>query len=241
MDESERRIAGALAYSILFSWLICILSSMVNPRYGYPTLIPLCPLAGAVAAAASKGERSRIWLGIAASGSAIMFFGGSVVLTKLGWPTPWGKPLLIATLVLELILLVWTIWQLQSSWRGAWGIALLAILTIFPFSIHEQIARIATSGVNVAPMLHRIVGTSGPLAVGGAVTSKPEAFYYAGTRLRFYKTDFTPSSVPPGTWVVLDPVEYKAWRATAGVKLTEDQFLCKWGSTKYRIAWYGSR
>lgn len=238
MDESENRLAGALFASVCLSWAICIFASMVNPRYGYPTLVPLCPLAGAVAVAASRGSRSRIWLGIAASASAVMFFIGSAVLTKLGWRTPWGRPLLVATMALELILVVWTLWRLQTSWRGAWGIALLAILTVIPFSIHEQIARIATSGISTAPIIRRIVGRDGPLAVGGGITSKPEAFYYADVDLHFYKTDFTPAQVPPATWVVLDSDEYKLWTSNPHVKLQNDQFLCKWGGTKYRIAWY---
>ncbi len=241
LTGSRGTIAKALVGSVLLSWAVCVLTAMTNPRYAYPTLIPLCPLAGAVAVAAGSGVRSRALLGAAASISAILFVAGSAALTKMGWPTAWGKPLLGVTLIAILAVAGWTIWQLRSSWRGAWGLALLAVLAIIPFSVHEQLARIATSGVGVAPILERVVGENGVVAVGGAVTSKPEAFYYARVQLHFYKPDFTPQAVPPGSWVVLDQAERKRWLAVPGVRLEQDRFLCKWGPTNYFIAWYAAR
>ena len=235
------KISRALVWSVLLSWGVCVLAAMDNPRYAYPTLIPLCPLAGAVAVAASKGNRVRELLGIFASASAILFVAGSVVLTKMGWATPWGKPFLMGVLVVEVVIAGWTIAWLRSSWRGAWGLAALAVLTIVPFSVHEQLVRIATSGVSVTPVIERIVGNNGVVAVGGAVTSKPETFYYAHVQLHFYKPIFTPKVVEPGSWVILDQAEHKAWLAVPGVRLEQDQFLCKWGRTDYFIAWYARR
>jgi hypothetical protein len=235
------QIAKALVYSVLLSWGVCVLSAMENPRYGYPTLIPLCPLAGAVAVAAAQRKRGRELLEFAAASSAILFAVGSLVLTIMGWKTMWAKPLLVGTLFVELIVLVWTIRLLRYGWQGAWGLALLAVLTIIPFSVHEQLTRTATSGISSAALLRSILGENGVVAVAGAVDNRPEAFYYAGVRPHYFKSPFLPSRVEPGTWIMLDQDEYKRWNTTPGVKLEQDRFLCQWGPTTYRIAWYASR
>jgi len=235
------RIARALAYSVLLSWAVCLVTAMANPRYGYPTLIPLCPLAGAVAVAAAKHRRARGLLEIAAGSSAILFAVGSLVLTIMGWKSAWAKPLLVGTVVVELIVLGWTLRRLNYHCSGAWGVALLAVLTIIPFSVHEQLTRTATSGISSAPLLRGMLGENGVVAVAGAVDNRPEAFYYAGVRPHYFKSPFLPSHVEPGTWIMLDQDEYKRWATTPGVKLEKDRFLCQWGPTTYRLAWYAAR
>jgi hypothetical protein len=147
----------------------------------------------------------------------------------------------VGTLIVELVVIVWTIARLRSSWRGGWGLALLAMLTIVPFSVHEQLSRIAASGLATAPLIRQIVGADGVVAMQGAVDNRPEAFYYAGVRTNYFKGNFLPGFVEPGTWVVMDQFEYKKWLATPGVRLERDQFLCKWGPSIYHIAWYAKR
>jgi 4-amino-4-deoxy-L-arabinose transferase-like glycosyltransferase len=235
------RIAKALVYAVLLSWAVCLVTAMDNPRYGYPTLIPLCPLAGAVAVAAASSKRGTELLKIAAGSSAVLFLVGSVILTIMGWKTLWAKPLLVGTAMAQLIVFGWTLRRLQDEWRGAWGLAMLAVLTIIPFSVHEQLSRTATSGISSAPLFRRMFGENGVVAVAGAVDNRPEAFYYSGVRPDYYKSPFLPSYVKPGTWVMLDQDEHKRWANTPGVKLEDDQFLCKWGPTTYNMAWYAAR
>jgi peptidoglycan/LPS O-acetylase OafA/YrhL len=235
------RIAKALVFSVFLSWAVCLVTAMENPRYGYPTLIPLCPLAGAVAVAAARHKRGTELLKFAAGASAVLFLVGSVVLTILGWKTAWGKPLLVGTVVVQMIAFGWTLRRLQVDWRGAWGLALLAILAIIPFSVHEQLSRTATSGISSATLFRSIFGENGVVAVAGAVDNRPEAFYYSGVRPDYYKSPFLPSHVKPGTWVMLDQDEYKRWSTTPGVILEQDRFLCQWGPTTYRVAWYAAR
>jgi hypothetical protein len=231
-------VVRALVASVLISWCISVMFAIVNPRYGYPTLIPLCPLAGAVAVAASRGQSARKWLGGIAVASAILFGGAAVALAIWAWHSTWAKPLLAVSAVAAVLAAIETVRRLQRSWRGAWGLALLVLISVVPFSVRLQQFRTGISGINVAPLIRRVAGPSGTVAAGGAVTSKPETFYYAGVPLEFFKPSFTPDDVASGTWVVLDQAERKRWVADPMVKLQREFWLCRWGPTDYYMAWY---
>jgi 4-amino-4-deoxy-L-arabinose transferase-like glycosyltransferase len=234
----QGKVLAALTASVLLSWCICVVFAMANPRYGYPTLIPLCPLAGAVAVAASRGASARKWLGGIAVASAILFGGAAVFLAVWAWHSTWAKPLLIVSAVAAVLVTIETVRRLQRSWHGAWGLALLALITVIPFSVRLQQFRTGISGINVSPLIQRVAGPSGTVAAGGAVTSKPETFYYAGVPLQFFNGNFTPDEVASGTWVVLDQAERKRWLAEPMVKLQREFWLCRWGPTDYYMAWY---
>jgi 4-amino-4-deoxy-L-arabinose transferase-like glycosyltransferase len=237
-DGARGEVVRALVASVLISWCISVMFAIVNPRYGYPTLIPLCPLAGAVAVAASRGQSARKWLGGIAVASAILFGGAAVALAIWAWHSTWAKPLLAVSAVAAVLAAIETVRRLQRSWRGAWGLALLVLISVVPFSVRLQQFRTGISGINVAPLIRRVAGPSGTVAAGGAVTSKPETFYYAGVPLEFFKPSFTPDDVASGTWVVLDQAERKRWVADPMVKLQREFWLCRWGPTDYYMAWY---
>jgi hypothetical protein len=114
------------------------------------------------------------------------------------------------------------------------------MLTSVPFGAQRHWSRTTRdSGLNTAGKLREIVGEHGPVAACGAITSKPETFFYANVHTHFVPLyDFLKKKVAPGTWVVLDQYEHKVW-LRQGTHLEHDQKLCHWGNTDYYIAWYG--
>jgi 4-amino-4-deoxy-L-arabinose transferase-like glycosyltransferase len=257
METRSRRIAVALAAAVLISWAICFISGMVNPRYGYPTLLPLCPLAGAVAVAAVRTPRTAAWLRALAIASCIaLALAAAGLVAGLGWamhseekstaldrvinPSHSILNLSIGFALLAAVTAAWTVLQLRRSWQGAWGMVALLVLTSVPFGAQRQWSRtFRDSGFRIAGRLRLIVGENAVVAVGGAVTSKPETFTYAGVRVVYYSERlFLPTKVPPRTWVVLDQAERKQWLKAPVAQLEEEQWLCRNGKTDYYVAWF---
>jgi 4-amino-4-deoxy-L-arabinose transferase-like glycosyltransferase len=241
-----RRVAMALAAAVLISWAIAVVSTFVNPlwaipRYYYPTLLPLCPLAGAVAIAAAKSRRTADWLRAVASVAAIALCGAAVGLAAASWKMPHFHAVLVGCAFLAVIAAAWVVWQVRTSWNGAWGIVLLVLLVSVPFGAQRHYARTyKDSGIHSAAKLKRMIGERSIVAVGGLVTSKPETLTYANVRVAFYyPNDFVPKNVPAGVWVILDQAEHKLWRRTPGIRLEKEQLFCRNGKTDYYLAWYG--
>jgi hypothetical protein len=243
MDRPALRIAAALVAAVLIGWAVCVASGMNNPRYGYPTLLPLCPLAGAVAVAAARSPRAAKWLRAAVVVSAAGFFGAAAALSVSAWRMSHSRPLLallVGSCVLAMAAAIAIIGRIRASWGATRIFVPLILLTAIPFGIQRYVDRSITSGINTAYKLREMVGAGAPVAVGGAVTSKPETFYYAGVRVNFFHSDsrFMPDQVSRGTWVVLDQREHKRWLRQSGVRLEKVQWLCRNGTTDYYLAWY---
>jgi len=243
MDERGRRVAEALVAAVLIGWGVCVASGMENPRYGYPTLLPLCPLAGAVAVAAARSGAGAKLLRGAAVVSAVGFVGATCALGFSAWRMSHSRTLLVVLVCSSVVatgLIVWIVMRIGRRWSAGWGFVPLILVTAVPFGIQRSVDRSITSGINTAWKLRDIVGSGAPVAVGGAVTSKPETFYYAGVRTDFFpKAElFMPDHVPHGTWVVLDQGERRRWLRQPGVRLEKEQWLCRNGATDYYVAWY---
>ena len=242
MDGRSRRIAAALLASVLISWGVCVISGMDNPRYGYPTLPPLCPLAGAVAVAMAGNALSRKSLRMTTIICALAYAAMAIILSVWSWRMSDANsllPLLIGSTALALASALWMVGRVRVSWKAGWAFVPLILFSSMPFGVQRHVDRSATSGINTAQKLRQIVGAGSTVAVGGDITSKPETFYYAGVHVDFYPTrqQFMPANVPPGVWVVLDQGEHKRWLGK-GAKLQHDQWLSRNGKTDYYVAWY---
>jgi 4-amino-4-deoxy-L-arabinose transferase-like glycosyltransferase len=239
MEPNRRRIAGALAASALIGLAVCLATGTDNPRYEYVMLPPLCPLAGAVAIAAlSAGPNAVKWLRIFVWASAIALAGTSIVLAVAARPLLPARALLAACAALSVIVCSLTVVRLSASWRGAWGLALLIVLAAIPFGLQRHYGRSNMSGIHAARTLRQIVGKNPVVAVGGAVTSKPEVFYYAGARVNYFPKGFAPEDVSPGTWVYLEEGERKRWLQTPGVKLEHVTAIPRTPKVNDYLAWY---
>ncbi len=243
MGERERRLAAALVAAVLIGWGVCVVSGMENPRYGYPTLLPLCPLAGAVAVAAARTVAGAKWLRAAAVFSAGGYAAAACGLSFSAWRMSHSRLLLLLLVcasAVAIVLAVILATRVARSWSAAWGFVPLILVVALAFGMQRSVDRSITSGINTAYKLREIVGPGAVVAAGGAVTSKPETFYYAGVRVEFFPTaaSFMPERVPHGAWVVLDQGEYKRWLRQPGLRLEKQQWLCRNGATDYYVAWY---
>ncbi|HET6249545.1 MAG TPA: glycosyltransferase family 39 protein [Tepidisphaeraceae bacterium] len=238
MSPANRRIATALTAATLISWGVCVIAGMSNPRYAYPTLMLLCPLSGAVAVAAVKIPRAAEWLRGIGIFTAVAFVIAALALAFLARKDVQFGKVLVASSIIAALVAVISVRLLSRTWSGAWGLVILALATSIPFGIQRHYARTIDSGINVAAKLREIVGNQ-KLAVCGAATSKPEAFFYAGIHPDFVPLyDFNPKGVEPGTWVMLDQAEHKHWLKQPNSQLEQDRKICKWGKTEYYLAWY---
>ena len=245
IDSAARPIARAIVWSVWIALVICVLSGMDNPRYGYPVLIPLCVLTGALVIGAlrtSDGEKS---IRAIAAGCAIAYVFVAAGLSVSAWRISHNRGLLlilITSTVLALIVAVWMLPRMARSWNAAWAFPLLIWLVSVPFGIQRFVDRSNLSGIHAAADLRRMIGPSGRITASNAVISKPEIFYYANMPVDFVSdhTRFIPGRVPEGRWVVLDTPERKLWRQPS-VHLEHEQWLCRNASTDYYVEWYGEK
>jgi 4-amino-4-deoxy-L-arabinose transferase-like glycosyltransferase len=242
-DIQRVRITDALAASVLLSWLVCLLTGMVNVRYAYVTITPLCLLGGALAASVPfQGERPANILRAIVSGSALVLLGGYwFIAIGLAWKGGIGKPVMLFAGVLATIIAViaFRLITTRPSWTPAWGLPMLLMLVAVPFAFQFRVERNEHSGKQAA---HDLLAITGPKAavLGGAVLhSHPEMFFYAGfdaqTTMTFHVQN--PSHYAGDRWVVLDPVEYANWTHAAPQRLSRwSQIRC--GKDVCYVAWF---
>ncbi len=129
--------------------------------------------------------------------------------------------------------------HLKAGWRWAWWFAPLMVFSVIPFSLQRADVRTQTSGLQTARVLRNLVGAHAIVAASSEVTSKPETFYYSGVDVNFFPTSqFNPTKVPAGTWIILDTYELKRWSPQRGILLQQQKWLCRNGKTDFYLAWY---
>jgi 4-amino-4-deoxy-L-arabinose transferase-like glycosyltransferase len=247
LDEKSRRIVTALTAAVPIGWAIYIATGNPNPRYAYPTLILLCPMAGAITVAGAGTRRTADWLRGIGSVTAIGLALATVGLGAACWNAHALRLLLIVSAVIALFIAYWTVLHISRSWRGAWGLVALVYLTSIPFGMQRHIARTQESTkYTTSVKLRDVAGDNALIACFAAAYDKPETFYYAGARvlLPLHKADFVPANIPPGTWVILasdkafPKDEYRTWHAVPGIRLEKEVYLCRNKPTDYYLAWY---
>jgi hypothetical protein len=246
IEPATRPVARAIVWSVWITLVICVLSGMDNPRYGYPVLIPLCPLTGALVIAALRTSDGARSIRAIAGGCAIAYVIAAAGLSVSAWRISHNRALLaimIASMIIAIIVAMWMLPRMGRSWTAAWGFVPLIWLVSMPFGIQRYVDRSNTSGIHAAEDLRRMIGPAGSVTASNAVISKPEIFYYANLPVDFYSdhTRFIPGRVPEGRWVVLDTPERKIWRRQPSVHLENEQWLCRNNSTDYYVAWYGEK
>lgn len=240
------QLARALACSVLLSWLVCLLSGMTNPRYGYVTIPPLCLLAGAlVASLPFQSESCSSFLRGVSVGSVVVLIGANWLITALAWKGGIGRPVLLVGVMLATILGVSTFRRLAvgPAWRGAWAMPCLLLLLAVPFAYQFRLERLDRSGFQASRMVRDYIGDSdAPVLVGSVAHSQPELFYYAGLHPQVTPTFAlqNPDRYPGDEWVFLDEDEYARWMHLAPDRLSR---VKRFISHKYKgyILWYSRR
>jgi hypothetical protein len=238
MDARQWRLSLALVLATCVSWLICVLSGMDNPRYAYPTLVLLCPLAGSVCIAALRKPRAEEFLRGAVLVITIVLAGATILLALAAWKAPHTRLLLGAAMIAAVLVALRTLPVLARSWRAAWGLVVLLMLASVSFGAERHWSRTTRdSAIVQGSRLRMIVGNTA-VAAGGAITSHPEAFFYSHVNVHFYaEPDLYPAKVTPMQWVVLDQAEHKRW-LRSGAILHRDHKEWMWGKTDYYVGWF---
>jgi 4-amino-4-deoxy-L-arabinose transferase-like glycosyltransferase len=211
------RLATAMAASVVISWAICVATGMINPRYAYVTVAPLCLLAGAIAASWDQQiPEARSVFRILVLGCLAMLPAGAAVLTAMAWHGGIGRLTMLAAMILSTAIALAAFYHLatQNDYRAAWGLLPLLVLASVPFAYQFRLDRFDRSGYSQAQNLREYVGGSdAPVLTGAVLHSLPELFWYAGLHPHTTPTFAlqNPRQYSGGTWVVMDPEEYRRW------------------------------
>jgi hypothetical protein len=236
----QRRIADALAASVVLSWLVLVVTGTVNPRYGYVTLPLLCPLAGAVVAwmlvARPAALRAAlVWV-------AMLFLAAQLVTCFFAWRHSAPMLPLVLSASVAIALFAWVWWRMRRATDApplscAAAVVLLVCLSSVPFGPYLNAQRHRRSAQAAAQVVRVEAGPDALLVSWRVVASQPELFYYSGLRSewRGYVAP-SPSEVAGGHWVVLNRREYDAWSAAAADRLARVTPLTSNGQ-KYYLAW----
>ena len=219
------RLIGGLAASVLLAWLICFISGMHLPRYGYVTLPLLCPLAGALASRVPRMDaKARWWVRTILMWTVVAYGIAIVALSGVLWRHTEIRPLLIAIAIVAVVVAVITNWRLNGveHWRGLAGIPVLLLLLSVALGSFNYYDRLARTTVGPARMIRDKVGPDATLVTCMMVLDQPELFYYTGLptiATNGDKLDWRPLKL--GTWVVLEAPELEKWNKEIPSRLAE--------------------
>jgi 4-amino-4-deoxy-L-arabinose transferase-like glycosyltransferase len=239
---NRAELSQALAMSLLYSWVICFLTGMINPRYGYVTFAPFCVLAGGLAAAVPKlPAKASHWLRAIVVASVVVMAAGYWSVTFLmAWRGHFGHGLMIGAGIASMLIAIVTFRLLttRASWTPAWGLVALVVLLAVPFAYQFNVERNERSSYQAAQLLRSEISPGQKIMSGSVLHSHPELFLYAGFPAEATPTFAlqSPDQYSGGFWVVLDPEEYGRWSKCAASRLS------KWKAFKiYRddcwLAW----
>ena len=184
MNGPRKDRSAAIAAAVPIAWVICLFSGMVNPRYGYPSLPLLCPLAGGVAVMAARlgGGRAE-WVRRIAAIAGFALAGVALFLTFSAWKLSHAGILVPGICAaLAIIAAIFVAARIPHSWAAAWWLVPIIVLASVPFGIRQSRARTPISGLYTARYINQIAGPHPIITEGMGLTFKPEIFYYAQAR-----------------------------------------------------------
>ncbi len=223
--DSSGPIVRSLTASFFSALLVGILAGLHNPRYGYPVLPLLCPLAGAVASALQEG---RLPAPLQRSVSSLLAFSALVFtalhlgLLGMVWHALGVDFLLIAAGALSLVLCVvaLTAWLLNQPPALGRTLVLLLLLTAIPFTRFNNGQRTRRSGLLAGQSLRRVIGDDGHVSARNMVFFQPEIFYYAGVRVEALAESPLRAAPADDGWMVLHWKELQKWQTETPGRLS---------------------
>jgi 4-amino-4-deoxy-L-arabinose transferase-like glycosyltransferase len=219
-ETDSRRIANALAGSVLLSWLVALITGTENPRWVYTTLPLLCPLAGAVVAGALRLPARRRGRAMGIFSASILLYAVAAAvfsfLVQHDFPADHAEHKfcwIMTVLATAAAVIACADFSADRLSRAGSMAAITLVLATVPFTIFNRFDRARRSGIGAAPQLADIIGPGGVIGAGRMTISQPELFYYAGANVRRFANS-GPSSSPGFMhgWVIAFPDELKAWR-----------------------------
>jgi len=200
--EPRRRLLWVVLGSFLAGLALCVLFMIGRPRYGYPILPLLCPLAGALAEAwraGAVGPRGRKRLRQLMTAAAVILGGLAIGLAATAWRSGvahghWSAAhsgmavvVIAAAALLAAPAVRW--WMCQQLEPGAWTLAGLVPVAAVAFCLYQGSARYESSyqdvGLAVRAVMEKAADPpTGPVMAGEVVRNHPEAFWYARVDVR---------------------------------------------------------
>jgi 4-amino-4-deoxy-L-arabinose transferase-like glycosyltransferase len=225
-DENLRLRVRSIAGAIVIALAVVAASRLILPRYAYPILPMLCPLAGAAAFALPRQVKALT--AISAIGIAIMAVALAIACRVEGN----GQWLLAAIAAAGAAL------GAIVAQRKPGAIAVVMLLAMAPFAQFSDHHRLAErSAYGAAQKLAEIAAPQSVVVTGSTLMDQPELFYYAHV---------VPDSVlldenampPPNHWLVIKDNEIDFWRARLGERLGPMTLI--WPEKNMYAVWYSA-
>jgi len=226
-----RRIIATLALTIGISWVVCLASGMVNPRYGYVTLPLLAPLAAGIVMRAMDDpegtERLKMW----AIGSGIGLVIGHVVLSILAAQSTQetsDQIVIIVCRVAGVVAALLAIFLSMKRLSPRVGVCLFVSVALLApsFAIQDAADAQRRSGITAAAKLREIVGDGATVTAGAILRYQPELFHYAGVNVETFGEDLPDSPHLPGErWVLMSDGEHKKYLANSPERIDSDTMI----------------
>jgi hypothetical protein len=230
--ERQRRLLRALMGTLATACVITMLCGFSFPRYSYSWLPLICLVAGAVAEAWMRGIYPRKitdWLHVALVAAGIAFMVGIIVLIVLCMIAHEGRPAVLfgaaaLGLVLNILIIRWIV-QNHQSWAVA-GVIAMILLAGPLYGMREAADREHRSAARFAAIVRSNVPAGETVTTGHLVFDQPEIFYYSHVNVESHPYSmYIPREYPTSRWMLLDAVEYDAWRNNAPGRLTKMQLM----------------
>jgi hypothetical protein len=223
--ERSRRML-AVAGTVICSWIICFVSGMHLPRYGYITLPLMCPLAGAVLAGMAnypvKWQQLLWWILRVA---VVVFAIATVVLAIVLWKNHPVRPVAIVAVLVSIVVAIYILPRLSADHaehRALWSAPLLALSLAILASCAAHYDRVHRSGQEWGERLRQITGPDAELMGGALILDQPEVFYYSGLKPRPYDGDYVSwKDVHQSGWIVLEDIELTAWKKSVPGRMSQ--------------------
>ncbi|MDP9172515.1 MAG: glycosyltransferase family 39 protein [Planctomycetota bacterium] len=246
-NDADRRLLRGLVGTIVVALVLTMLPGLVHPRYSYVWLPMICPVAGAIAAAWSRGmfvgnlnQRAKEVFAT----TAVMFSVATVAIALLAYQRDHQNKIVLLFLAsLVSIIVCRGCLQLikKNHFRAAgWATIALILLAALPFAVYSVADRNKRSMFVAAQALAAKLPPHQTVATGNLVLNDPALFYYARLNVESHPDlDCRPREFTDSRWVVLDKVEYHNWSASLSDRLLNVQEIESPDGPIY-LAWYAA-
>jgi 4-amino-4-deoxy-L-arabinose transferase-like glycosyltransferase len=225
-DEDFRLRVRSVAGAIVVALAVALASGMIIPRYAYPILPMLCPLAGAAAVALPR--QMRFLVQMSAIGLAVLA-AALAIACRIDGNGQW---------LLAVIAAAGAVIFAIFAMRRPPAIVAVMLLTMVPFALFANNYRVAErSAFGAAQKLATIAAPQSVVVTGSTLMDQPELFYYAHV---------VPDSVllnrqavpPPDHWLVIKDAEIDYWQARLAGHLSRSVLI--WPQKNMYAVWYSA-
>ncbi len=229
-DAVRSRRMLAVAWTVICSWIICFISGMHLPRYGYITLPLMCPLAGAVLAQVFEYPaklQQLIWWILRVS--VVLFAVATIVSAIILWPNHAVRVVAIAASVVSIAVAIYVLPGLSptpATARPLWPAPILILCLAILASCAAHYDRKRRTGKDAGEMIASITGPNAELMAGALILDQPEVFYYSKLKPLPYGGDYVKwQDVDRSGWIVLESNnatnELKMWQEAVPQRMSK--------------------